>query len=119
MGGVFEGRGGFDWQPGWTPGPLEQLPVTVYPPFLQAREEPDTLPDLVSALIDAFQQVDLGGLDMEVLATLAQGCDAPVIATLVSLIHRARLAGPIPGRARPAPTGGRQGHGPAETAGGG
>jgi hypothetical protein len=92
--------------------------VTVYPPFVQAREEPDTLPDVFSALIDAFQEVSVGGVDLEVLAAIAEGCDAPVVATLVSLIHRARLAGPIPGRARPGPSGGHRGHGPAETGGG-
>ena len=100
-----DGLGGFDWQPGWTPTPLiDTLPASVYPPYTELRPQPDTATDRASALIDALIGVDLGPVDGHVIAWLATEAGTPVTATIVSLIHRARLAGEIPGRARPAPT---------------
>ena len=76
----------------------------MYPPFLGWREEPDTVVDRGAALVDALNGIECGAADRDMLAWVVQVCDTPVVATLVSLIHRARLAGPIPGRARPGPT---------------
>lgn len=98
-----DGRGGFDWPPGWCPGPLHDPPYTVFPPFTEPRADgaEDTVQDKVSAVLDALIGVDVGPADMQAIALLAQLTDASFTAAIVSLIHRARLAGPIPGRHRP------------------
>ncbi|WP_028934247.1 hypothetical protein [Pseudonocardia spinosispora] len=98
---AWQGLDGFDWAPGWRPGPLNETPASVFPPYLEERDAPDTPMDHAAALVDALHGLDLGFVDADVISALARYCDTPVVAGLVSLIHRARLAGPIPGRARP------------------
>lgn len=86
-------------------GPLDAEPVSVRPPFDQrpapAPFDPDTerwraaqRADRLAALTDALAEVELGAYDRRMLDWLA-GWDTPTVGTIVSLLHRARAAGPI------------------------
>jgi hypothetical protein len=80
--------------PGWRPGPLDEQPLSVYPPY-SARRGPwvfDTRDDRRDALAHALIGVELGTHDRRILDWLALW-DNPTVATVVSLLHRARIAG--------------------------
>jgi len=96
---AYGGSGGFDWPEGWRPGALWAPPRSVYPPFNRHRRIGvyDLKTDRAAALMDAVQGIELGAYDVDIIGWLAGG-DTPTAATLVSLLHRARLGGPIPGR---------------------
>lgn len=84
-------------------GPLDQAPKGFRPPF---DEHPPHDPDLnterwrarrraerVQALHDALAGIELGAHDERMIAHWA-GDDEPTLGTLVSLLLRARQAGP-------------------------
>jgi hypothetical protein len=79
--------------PGWQPGPLDVEPVSVYPPYTKRRGPWvfDTRTDRLDALAHALAGVDLGNYDLRILDWLAVW-DNATVATVVSLIHRARHA---------------------------
>lgn len=82
------------YPPGWLPGPLDEQPVSVYPPY-SARRGPwvfDTRADRRDALAHALIGVELGAYDRGILDWLALW-DNSTVATVVSLLHRTRLAG--------------------------
>lgn len=92
-----QGRG--DDSAGWVPGPLDVRPESVFPPYTDTRGPwmVDNEQDRADALAGALIGVELGNYDRMILAWLV-GWDNSVVATVVSLIWRARLAA-----ARPAP----------------
>ncbi|MGQ0575048.1 MAG: hypothetical protein ACT4RN_12715 [Pseudonocardia sp.] len=83
-----------DGPPGWRPERLDSEPGSVFPPYGRCRDRwvPDTHDDRAAALAHALDGVELGAHDARVLAWLA-GWDNPTVATVCSLIRRARLAG--------------------------
>lgn len=88
--------GGFDWPVGWTPGPLDERPRSVYPPYTGRRfGTGGSRLERAVALVHALGGVELGAHDACTLQWLARR-DVATVATLVVLIHRARLAGPVP-----------------------
>lgn len=91
--------GTFTWPPGWTPGPLWAPPRSVYPLYNRHRKIGvyDTRADRLAALLDALNGLTLGAEDVLIVRWLA-GWDNPTVATVASLIHRTRLAGPLTDR---------------------
>jgi hypothetical protein len=83
----------FTGPPGWAPGPLDDEPRSVFPPYTERRGRWvfDTAEDRAAALAHALTGVELGGHDRRILRWLA-AWDTPTVATVVSLIRRARLA---------------------------
>ncbi len=86
-----------DGPPGWTPGPLQIEPRSVFPPYTEQRDRWgfDTRTDRAAALAHALAGVPLGAYDTRILTWLA-GWDNPTVATVVSLIRRARIAAAAP-----------------------
>ncbi len=87
--------------PGWL-GPLRAEPVSLYPPFAQRggwlrHPSPD---ERYIALLTALDGAELGSHDLRVLQWLADR-DAPTVATVCSLIHRAHAAGYHEGSTQP------------------
>lgn len=84
-------------------GPLESEPVSVHAPFTyypggQYRHEP--VDERRAALLAALAGVQLGAYDRRIVDWLARG-EVSTVATVVSLIFRARDAGQAaPGGAR-------------------
>lgn len=75
-------------------GPLRAEPVSLYPPFRQRPDTWDHYPDrhdFYNALLTALGDIELGSWDLRILHWLA-GWDAPTVASICSLIHRARAA---------------------------
>ncbi len=74
--------------------PLDREPVSVHPPFLSypggqyRHEDPE---QRRAALLAALHGVQLGAYDQRILRWLA-GWDVPTVATVVSLLWRARDA---------------------------
>lgn len=76
-------------------GPLCAEPVSLYPPFRQRPETWDRYPDRADrycALLTALGDVELGSHDVRILHWLAD-LDAPTVATVCALLHRAHAAG--------------------------
>jgi hypothetical protein len=71
--------------------PIDTPPDRLWPPYDEPHARHPGREGKQAALEDAVLGVELGAYDTWVLARLA-GEDTPVVATLVSLIHRARLA---------------------------
>jgi len=95
-------------------GPLDREPVNVRPPFHVRVPTPTPPPhrlvgpdtafenwrdavraDRVTALSEPLAGIDLGAYDRRILAWLA-GWDVPTVGGVVSLLHRARAATPLP-----------------------
>lgn len=84
-------------------GPLDAEPVSLYPPYARRGGwawQPRR-PERYSALLTALDGVELGSHDVRVLDWLATGLDAPTVATLCSLIHRAHATGHHEGSTHP------------------
>lgn len=71
---------------------MEVEPASVFPPYDTRRDRwrLDDREDRTAALVHALAGVELGVHDARVVAWLA-GWDNPTVATVCSLIHRARL----------------------------
>lgn len=54
------------------------------------------LADCVDAMHEALTGIELGTYDERILAWIAEICDTPTVATIASLLHRARAAQPLP-----------------------
>jgi hypothetical protein len=82
---------GFDWPPGWTPGPLYNPPRSVYPPYTSRRGilSSDCELERAAALVHALAGIELGVQDARASRWLARK-DVATVATLVVLIRRAR-----------------------------
>jgi hypothetical protein len=82
----------FGGPPGWMPGPIEVAPLSLDPPYTVAppRWITQNRIDRADALAGALSGVRLGAYDRVVLHWLT-GWDNPTVATIVSLIRRARL----------------------------
>jgi hypothetical protein len=89
-----------------SPGGLEPLnrePSSLYPPFLGGQRTWLPFPaeeERYIALLSALDGVELGSYDVRVLQWLADR-DAPTVATVCSLIHRAHAAGYCEGSTNP------------------
>jgi hypothetical protein len=82
----------FGGPPDWTPGPLDVAPLSLEPPYTVAlpRWIVHNRGDRADALAGALSGVRLGAYDRVVLHWLT-GWDNATVATIVSLIRRARL----------------------------
>ena len=80
--------------------PLEREPVSVHAPFVSfpgGRYRHADVEERRAALLAALQGVQLGAYDERVLEWLA-GWDVPVVAAVVSLLHRVRKAATLQAR---------------------
>lgn len=81
-------------------GPLNAPPVSLYWPYnvRTSLGVPGTLlvAAYLTALLEPLAGLELGTYDREVLAMLTATSNRNTVATLASLLHRARLAEPIP-----------------------
>ena len=80
--------------------PLDREPVSVHAPFVSlpgGRYRHADVEERRAALLAALQGVQLGAYDQRVLDWLA-GWDVPVVAAVVSLLHRVRKAATLQAR---------------------
>lgn len=85
-----------------SPGPLDDAPRNIRPPFDQRRPDVGGLgterwrelrrADAVAAIREPLAGIELGAYDQRIIDWLA-GYDEPTIGAIVSLLHRARQAG--------------------------
>jgi hypothetical protein len=71
---------------------IESAPRRLYPPYDQPCPEGEHPRSARAVLEEALLGVDLGAFDREIVEWLA-AWDTPTVATVVSLLHRARQAG--------------------------
>lgn len=78
--------------------PLDREPVNIRPPFHVRRvlihDLAANLADYLNAVHEPLAGVPLGSYDERIIRWLA-GWDTPTVGTVVSLLHRARAAGPL------------------------
>jgi hypothetical protein len=79
-------------------GPLDAEPVSVHPPYGQRQtpiyDSADARLDRLNALREPLAEITLGAYDRRMLDWLALW-DIPTVATVASLLHRARAAAPL------------------------
>lgn len=80
-------------------GPLHAEPVNIRPPFHLPRalnwDTEANRADFLNAIHEPLLGVVLGAYDQRMIRWLA-GWDTPTVGTIVSLLHRARAAAPLP-----------------------
>jgi hypothetical protein len=74
--------------------PLDRAPVSVFAPFVSypaGRYRPEDAAERRAALMAALGWVELGAYDQRIVRWLLD-CEVPVVATVISLLWRARHA---------------------------
>lgn len=81
--------------------PLDRYPSDLYLPGEATQEAVERRrQERIAVLREPLAGLDLGGYD-ELIVTWLSDWDIPTVATIASLLHRARAAGPLPAETVP------------------